>query len=159
VAEPVEVEDEDRPAGLTPEPAPALELAEVEALIADLELDLNARGLDSTTREEAEPRADRPAPAGTDEDSVTDLDEPPVAPAPPTVVWAAPEPTAEVPQQPLTCPHCDASLPRGRAIRFCPNCGQNVRTRRCASCRAELEPPWRHCVMCGHPAGDPSRFA
>jgi predicted RNA-binding Zn-ribbon protein involved in translation (DUF1610 family) len=167
-AESVEVEDADQPveelpepasAGLTPEPAPALELAEVEALIADLELDLNARGLDSTSRGEPEPVVSDSDPAGNDEDGETDLDDPPVAPAPPTVVWAAPEPTAEVPQQPLACPHCDASLPRGRAIRFCPNCGQNVRTRRCASCRAELEPPWRHCVMCGHPAGDPSRFA
>lgn len=72
------------------------------------------------------------------------LDPPPAAPA------ASPAPA---------CPHCAATLPVGRTVRFCPACGRNLVPLRCVRCLSELEPEWRHCVSCGHPTADSSRFA
>lgn len=79
--------------------------------------------------------------------------------APPAVPPREAPMTAETPDAPVVCPHCAAALPRDREVRFCPDCGGNVRTRRCAACRTELELSWRHCVMCGQAVGDASRFA
>lgn len=104
-----------------------------------------------------------PAPAGA----------PVPAPSPPPPSGAEPAATAtplpaEPPEvsmptesavAPANCPHCAATLPRGREIRFCPHCGGNVRTRRCPACATELELAWRHCVMCGHAVGDAPRVA
>ncbi len=47
------------------------------------------------------------------------------------------------------CRRCGITLPARRSVNFCPGCGQNLSRPRCASCEAELEPTWRHCVNCG----------
>jgi hypothetical protein len=47
------------------------------------------------------------------------------------------------------CSRCGAGLPVDRVVNFCPQCGQNLKRRRCPECKAELEPGWRHCVTCG----------
>ncbi|HEY7636666.1 MAG TPA: zinc ribbon domain-containing protein [Gemmatimonadales bacterium] len=49
----------------------------------------------------------------------------------------------------LRCRHCGGALPLGRAINFCPYCGQNQALTHCPECRSELEAGWRHCVNCG----------
>lgn len=50
------------------------------------------------------------------------------------------------------CRYCGQPLPEGRDVQFCPQCGQNLRVRRCAACSAELEPAWKFCVACGRAA-------
>ena len=47
------------------------------------------------------------------------------------------------------CNRCGATLPSGRAVNFCPQCGQNLAVRHCAECDTELEVTWKHCVHCG----------
>ena len=49
----------------------------------------------------------------------------------------------------LRCSRCGSGLPTGRAVNFCPQCGQNLTRVCCPECRTELEPGWRHCVSCG----------
>jgi hypothetical protein len=50
------------------------------------------------------------------------------------------------------CPACDEGLPAGRAITFCPHCGQNITTTNCPACGSELEIGWKFCPSCGRPA-------
>lgn len=50
---------------------------------------------------------------------------------------------------PQGCRYCGGTLPEGRAVTFCPNCGMNLSTRRCEGCGTELEGAWRFCVNCG----------
>ena len=38
---------------------------------------------------------------------------------------------------------------RGRAVHFCPHCGQSQLLGQCPKCKAEVEYGWRHCVGCG----------
>ena len=89
----------------------------------------------------------------------------PEAPEPPQeAVPAPPEPVAPPPpaahgEPPPRCPHCASRLPSGRPVRFCPHCGSNVVPLQCVSCGAGLESAWRHCVLCGAPAVNDSRFA
>lgn len=139
----------------------------VDQLLDPLDFDPEAEGLESEAPEA--PPASAPAEEllGHDFDS-SEFAIPPAAPVaggagvpPPLPVmrWETPVPPAGPGEPPLECPHCDRTLPRGRAVRFCPACGQNVLVRLCRSCRAEMEPDWRHCVMCGHEAGGASRFA
>ena len=40
-------------------------------------------------------------------------------------------------------------LPRGRAVTFCPYCGQNLTIQRCPACGTELEIDWKFCITCG----------
>jgi hypothetical protein len=47
------------------------------------------------------------------------------------------------------CRYCGGTLPEGRAITYCPHCGQNLATKHCAGCGAELDPAWKFCVSCG----------
>jgi predicted RNA-binding Zn-ribbon protein involved in translation (DUF1610 family) len=47
------------------------------------------------------------------------------------------------------CVRCGSTLPQNRVVNFCPQCGYNLRPRRCSSCGLELEPAWRHCIGCG----------
>jgi hypothetical protein len=56
------------------------------------------------------------------------------------------------PQTGDRCPACDEGLPPGRAITFCPHCGQNITTRNCPACGSELEVGWKFCPACGRPA-------
>ncbi|HXY70601.1 MAG TPA: zinc ribbon domain-containing protein [Gemmatimonadales bacterium] len=47
------------------------------------------------------------------------------------------------------CAFCGGQLPVGRAVIFCPHCGQNVGVVHCPSCGAELDVGWRFCITCG----------
>ena len=57
------------------------------------------------------------------------------------------------------CTNCGCRIPRGRPVRFCPACGANVVPLRCTRCNGELEPTWRHCVLCGQTVINESWFA
>jgi Double zinc ribbon len=57
-----------------------------------------------------------------------------------------------VPQAGENCRACNEPLPSGRAVTFCPHCGQNVTTAHCPACGSELEVGWRFCPTCGRPA-------
>ncbi len=48
-----------------------------------------------------------------------------------------------------TCRYCGGELPTGRALNYCPHCGQNLQVHHCPACGAELESGWRFCVACG----------
>lgn len=67
---------------------------------------------------------------------------------------AAPKRRTKSPQDakatPTKCLRCRDELPRGRVVNFCPHCGYDVRKGQCPQCNAELEPAWRHCIICGH---------
>ena len=65
---------------------------------------------------------------------------------------AAVEKTPAVKDKPPQCTHCGARLPAGRAVNYCPKCGQSQL--RCPNCKAELERGWRHCVGCGASLGE-----
>lgn len=52
-------------------------------------------------------------------------------------------------EPPTRCPSCGGRLPAGRAVNFCPHCGQSQILMLCPSCRSEVEPGWKHCVTCG----------
>ena len=47
------------------------------------------------------------------------------------------------------CAFCGGELPVGRAVIFCPHCGQNVGVVHCPSCDTELDVGWRFCITCG----------
>lgn len=47
------------------------------------------------------------------------------------------------------CPYCGGELPVGRAVLFCPHCGQNVGVVHCPTCGSELDVGWRFCITCG----------
>ena len=61
----------------------------------------------------------------------------PARKAMPTVVMGGP------------CRYCGQALPEGRAVTFCPSCGQNVTLRHCPACSTELEIGWKFCITCG----------
>lgn len=63
-------------------------------------------------------------------------------PAPPPASAPAAEPG-------LMCLYCGGSLPAGKTVNFCPNCGQSQTTPRCPQCHTEVELGWRHCINCG----------
>jgi hypothetical protein len=50
---------------------------------------------------------------------------------------------------PTRCGRCSVTLPSGRVVNFCPQCGQDLSRRNCAQCGTELELDWKHCVNCG----------
>ncbi len=75
---------------------------------------------------------------------------PPMVPPPPRMT-AEPEPARPRPRDSgVRCSFCGGRLPAGRAVNFCPHCGQNQSLTRCPDCQAELELGWRHCINCGH---------
>ncbi|HET7241163.1 MAG TPA: zinc ribbon domain-containing protein [Gemmatimonadales bacterium] len=64
----------------------------------------------------------------------------------------APDPDPETipePEAASRCAYCGGRLPSGRAVNFCPQCGQNQTVLLCPGCRSEVEPGWKHCVNCG----------
>jgi hypothetical protein len=50
------------------------------------------------------------------------------------------------------CKFCGGTLPEGRAVTYCPHCGQNLAAKHCAGCGAELDPLWKFCINCGKKA-------
>lgn len=62
------------------------------------------------------------------------------------------------PQRPILatsshdCPYCAEVLPTDRDVRYCPNCGINLKIRRCPGCSTEIESAWKFCVTCGRSA-------
>ena len=83
-------------------------------------------------QEEPVPTASPPAPVGT---------------APGTVPGTVPTATSS-----HDCPYCAQVLPTDRDVRYCPNCGINLKTRRCPGCSTEIESAWKFCVTCGRSA-------
>ncbi|HEX2249055.1 MAG TPA: zinc ribbon domain-containing protein [Gemmatimonadales bacterium] len=61
----------------------------------------------------------------------------------------SPLPAEQTPVPAGGCMRCGSALPQKRVVNFCPQCGYNLRPRRCRSCGLELEPAWRHCIGCG----------
>jgi len=53
------------------------------------------------------------------------------------------------------CSFCGGELPLGRAVIFCPHCGQNVGVVHCPSCGTELDFGWRFCITCGRQMAPP----
>ena len=47
------------------------------------------------------------------------------------------------------CRFCGGTLPAGRAVIYCPHCGQNLAAKHCEGCGAELDPVWKFCTNCG----------
>jgi hypothetical protein len=54
-----------------------------------------------------------------------------------------------IPEAGQECPHCKGALPAGRAITYCPHCGQDLTVQHCPACGSELEQGWKFCVTCG----------
>jgi hypothetical protein len=50
------------------------------------------------------------------------------------------------------CKFCGGTLPEGRAVTYCPHCGQNLAAKHCAGCGSELDPIWKFCINCGKKA-------
>jgi predicted RNA-binding Zn-ribbon protein involved in translation (DUF1610 family) len=82
------------------------------------------------------------------------LSSPVVAPVPSATPTAQPVIISRtvIPQAGEQCQSCNEPLPTGRAVTFCPHCGQNVTTAHCPACGSELEVGWRFCPTCGRPA-------
>jgi hypothetical protein len=51
------------------------------------------------------------------------------------------------------CPFCDAELPKGRVLFYCPFCGGNLKGVKCPGCGTELEVGWLYCITCGRKMG------
>jgi predicted RNA-binding Zn-ribbon protein involved in translation (DUF1610 family) len=67
-------------------------------------------------------------------------------------------PRAVTPQNGERCTACNAELPAGRPITFCPHCGHDLTTLNCQACGSELEVGWKFCPTCGRPvSGTPPR--
>jgi hypothetical protein len=48
-----------------------------------------------------------------------------------------------------SCPFCRQAIPAERAVRFCPHCGGDQRSRPCARCGEVIDYAWRYCIACG----------
>jgi hypothetical protein len=55
-------------------------------------------------------------------------------------------------EAPDDCRFCGGTLPEGRETNYCPHCGENLRTRRCPACGAEMDASWKFCITCGSAA-------
>ncbi|MFL5548963.1 MAG: zinc ribbon domain-containing protein [Gemmatimonadaceae bacterium] len=55
-------------------------------------------------------------------------------------------------EPPEGCRFCGGTLPEGRAVTYCPHCGQNLAAKHCAGCGSELDPLWKFCINCGKKA-------
>lgn len=56
-------------------------------------------------------------------------------------------------EMPTGCRFCGGTLPEGRDANYCPHCGENLHTKRCPACGAEMDTSWAFCVTCGRKAG------
>jgi len=66
---------------------------------------------------------------------------------------ATPEPKGAAPADPAGadghCAWCRSELPTGRAVHYCPYCGQDQSQLPCRSCGEALESDWQFCITCG----------
>ncbi len=61
---------------------------------------------------------------------------------------------AEQSESPRQCPYCGETLPGGRKVNFCPQCGQPPSGElRCPACGSEVDVGWRYCAGCGRATG------
>jgi len=61
---------------------------------------------------------------------------------------------AEQSESPRQCPYCGETLPGGRKVNFCPQCGQPPSGElRCPACGGEVDVGWRYCAGCGRATG------
>jgi len=68
------------------------------------------------------------------------------------------QPTTSPPTPVDRCRRCRITLPTGRVVNFCPQCGLDLTRLQCSRCGSELEPGWKHCVGSGaFVAGQESR--
>lgn len=147
-----------------PDPAAFKQFASATVSIAPSAL----RGLAIGPDEDVPPRTSMPAMNVTAERSIRTSTPPPSprtgttppVPMPPIVAPSATpasQPTISlrtvVPQAGERCRSCDEVLPAGRALTYCPHCGQNVTTMNCPACGSELEIGWKFCPTCGRPVG------
>lgn len=95
------------------------------------------------------PAAAAPAPAGAS--LVFPLSSPPPAPA----AAATPAALSSMMEAavPEGCRFCGGTLPEGRNVVYCPQCGNNLSVSRCPACGSELEKGWKFCVTCGRTVG------
>ena len=77
--------------------------------------------------------------------------QPPAQPAPVEAAKAAPAALSSMSgvSLPEGCRFCGGTLPEGRAVVYCPHCGNNLSISRCPACGSELEKGWKFCVTCG----------
>ena len=102
----------------------------------------------------------RPEPAAVpSERSDPPPPQPVAAPASQTPREAEPakRPRPKAPEAKDACRFCEARLPSGKTVTFCPWCGERLIPPTCGRCGTELETEWRHCITCGMPAQDPYR--
>jgi hypothetical protein len=63
---------------------------------------------------------------------------------------ASPQPpTASIQGSTKACASCQATLPAGREIQFCPFCGRDQSRRQCPKCETTIDKGWRFCITCG----------
>jgi hypothetical protein len=84
------------------------------------------------------------------EEPVARISDPVPAPVAATPEVSAPSAPRVTPTH--DCPYCAQVLPTGRDVKYCPNCGINLKTRRCPGCSTEIESAWKFCVTCGRSA-------
>ena len=80
---------------------------------------------------------------------------PRAGPVPPAAArLESPFELAEQSDTPRQCPYCGETLPAGRKVNFCPQCGQPpLGELRCPACGVEVDVGWRYCVSCGRATG------
>ncbi len=67
---------------------------------------------------------------------------------------ASPFELVEQSETPRQCPYCGETLPGGRKVNFCPQCGQPPSGElRCPACGSEVDVGWGYCVSCGRATG------
>ncbi|MEP6492621.1 MAG: zinc ribbon domain-containing protein [bacterium] len=142
-------------AAVNPDPSAFKQFAEASVALSPAALrSLEAGPLDDLTpRSMAVPTSELPPvgmpPARTPTPIATIAAAPRLAGSGPVPVPAT---ATMVPAVGERCRACDQELPAGRAITFCPHCGQNVTTVNCTGCGSELELKWKFCPTCGRPA-------
>jgi len=107
------------------------------------------RGLELSPSQPEVPRAMEPPPKPARPSAPAPT--PAAAPAPRASQARIPE-SGIVPGEDDRCRACNEKLPVGRAITFCPHCGQNLTMINCPACGSELEIGWRFCPVCGRPS-------
>ncbi len=152
-----------RPSGRMPSPLAGLPLVADEPAPPE-EPAAPAEISDTWAPPRAESAAAEPPPAPVAEEPASErIEAPPEAPElfePIADSISVDEfPAAAVPTEPgpppvaAPCPACSRALPTHREAIFCPHCGVRLGVARCPRCSGEIEPGWRHCIVCGHQTG------